>query len=87
MRTSGTSVAIVILLVGGIGGPMTYSFQNSPRSIFRIAPVPLALAPSVKPVPVQPINDGTDVPSRARSWFDAATGKICLGTEIKKTCR
>ena len=90
-RTSvaGTSMVVAALLAGGIAASMGYSFEASQRSIFRNpTPGQGAVAPvQVNPLAVQPITDGTDAASRARSWFDPATGKICLGTEINKTCR
>lgn len=87
--TAWASMAIIALLAGGIGAPMGFSFEANQRSIFA-NPVqgPGVVAPAqVKPLAVQPITDGTDAASRARSWFDPATGKICLGTEINKACR
>jgi len=82
------SFAMTALIAAGTLGSMGYSFQTSSGSIFKTLPAPQTAAPvEVKPLAVQPITDGTDARSRARSWFDPKTGQFCLGNEITKTCR
>jgi hypothetical protein len=89
MRTSKTpALALAALLAAGATGGLGYSFEANSRSIFSadLTPPRIAEPAPVKPLAVQPITDGTDAASRARSWFDATTGKFCLGSELNKTC-
>jgi hypothetical protein len=88
-KTSRISLTLAALLAAGSSGSMGFNFEADGRSIFRALPAAPAVGqpPPVKPLAVQPITDGTDAASRTRSWFNAVTGKLCLGNEINKTCR
>ena len=88
---SGTTAAIVfagtLMQLSSIG----YSFDALPNSIYRADHSLVNARPpahiDIKAPAIQRITDGTDPVSRAGSWFDAATGQICHGRGMRKTCR